>query len=74
MTQIDMIKEYLRKNQTLTSLEAINMFGCTRLAAVIHKLKSRGWKIVTINETGKNRYGKSVTYAVYVCLGEPTNG
>ena len=46
-SQEERILEYLERGNTLTPLEALNDFGCFRLAAVIWKLKGRGIKIRT---------------------------
>lgn len=51
-SQCNMIADWLRKGYSITSLEALNMFGCFRLASRIHDLKERGMnigkKIVTL--------------------------
>jgi hypothetical protein len=39
------ILEYLIEGNPLTSLEAIELFGCTRLAAIIFALRKVGWNI-----------------------------
>ena len=39
------IAKWLRGGNTLTSLEALKMFGCMRLASRIHDLRSRGLEI-----------------------------
>lgn len=44
-TQCNMIAEYLRKGYSLTSLEALRLFGCMRLASRIHDLRERGMEI-----------------------------
>lgn len=38
---------YLKKYKTLTSLEAIHMFGETRLSARIYDLKKKGYNFET---------------------------
>ena len=39
MTQKEKIKDYFKTGRTLTSWDAIQKFNCTRLAAVVDKLK-----------------------------------
>lgn len=39
------IKAWLLKGNTLTSLQALNLFGCMRLASRIHDLQNRGLAI-----------------------------
>ena len=56
MTQCNMIAEYLENGYSITSLEALQMFGCMRLASRICDLRDRGYKIDTCKiktETGK---------------------
>lgn len=38
-TQKAEVLEYLKKNCTLTSMEAFDLFGATRLAAIIFELR-----------------------------------
>ena len=59
-TQKEQIKKYLLSKKTITPIQALNKFGCFRLAAVIYKLKNEGLKIVTEIE-----YNKKKQYAKY---------
>lgn len=55
-TQCNMIAEWLKKGYSITSLEALKMFGCMRLASRICDLRERGFDIKTCKiktETGK---------------------
>lgn len=54
MSQCEEILNYLR-TAPLTPIEALNKFGCLRLAARIKDLKDEGHKIVTltVNKNGK---------------------
>lgn len=65
------ILNYLETNKTLTSMEAFEKFGITRLASQINKLRNKGYDIATIMMEGENRYGETVRYAKYVLRGEP---
>ena len=70
MTYTEIIKEHLEKYGSITSKEAINKYGNTRLSVTIYILRSQGLNIITDYETSKNRYGKPrygkpVTYGVY---------
>lgn len=55
-SQCNQILAWLEKGKTITQLEALNMFGCLRLASRVHDLRERGYNIkaekVTTN-TGK---------------------
>ncbi len=64
-TQINDIINHLRKHKKITSFEAVNKYGATRLSGIIFQLKERGFVIETEIVNGKNRYGNHVRYAVY---------
>ena len=55
---------------SISTLEAFNDLGCTRLASRIHDLKTRGYDIGAKMEKGKNRYGEAVYYKRYYLKGE----
>lgn len=44
-SQCNMIAKYLKDGNKITSLEALNLFGCFRLASRICDLKERGMNI-----------------------------
>lgn len=44
-SQNNQIIAWLEKGNTITQLEALNMFGCFRLASRIHNLRERGYNI-----------------------------
>ena len=60
MTQTDAIREFLLAGKSLTPIDALEQFGCFRLAARIDELRKAGLDIETIKE---RRNGKS--YARY---------
>ena len=47
MSQNKQIAAYLNKGKKLTTLDALNKFGCFRLAARIADLRNNGMSIVT---------------------------
>lgn len=49
----------------ITSLQAIELFGATRLSDIIFRLRQEGYDIITEMVTKKNRYGHTVTFAIY---------
>ena len=61
----EVMKHLLEKGE-LTSMEAFDLYGCTRLAALVHDFRSMGYEIVTVYEESKNRYGETCRYARYV--------
>jgi hypothetical protein len=44
-TQAGKILVYLQAGNRITALEALQKFGCFRLAARIHELRNQGWQI-----------------------------
>lgn len=60
------VLEHLRTQGNITSLEAIQLYGITRLADVIFKLRKRGYDIQTLPATVLNRYGEPCNIAYYV--------
>ena len=60
------VLQHLVEVGELTSMTAFQLYGCTRLAAIICDFRKMGYDIMTIDEDGKNRYGTHVTYARYV--------
>ena len=47
MSQNKQIADYLNKGKKLTPIDALNKFGCFRLAARIAELRNDGMNIVT---------------------------
>lgn len=62
MTQAEMIVEYIDKFGSITSRDAFNDLGVTRLSARIVDLKNRGYSIEEVWESSKNRFGETVSY------------
>lgn len=52
------ILAYLKDGYSLTSLEALTMFGCLRLAARVFELREAGHNVIMVRETLET--GKSV--------------
>lgn len=65
VSQVKLIAAHLIQYGSISSIEAIELFGCTRLSARISDLRKAGWPITTDIATGKNRYGHTSNFAVY---------
>ena len=65
MTQHKRIMRHLRKYGTLTSMEAISLYGIMKLSTRVSELRARGERIETVMRKGLNRYGEPVRYAEY---------
>lgn len=63
------ILSHLEKSGSITSIEAFQLYGITRLAARIKDLRDLDYDIVTVMIDSVNRYGESVKYAKYVLKG-----
>jgi hypothetical protein len=46
-TQIERVFDWLVAGNTITPLQALDMFGSLRLGSIIHKLRKHGWDIKT---------------------------
>ena len=64
-TQYELVLEHLLKNQKITSWEAFEIYGITRLSHIIYLLRKIDYKIKSISTTKKNRYGHKVTFSTY---------
>lgn len=65
-TQKSEILKYLKTHKRgITSLQAIQLFGATRLSDIIFKLRKEGYEIETEQITSKNRFGHVVNFARY---------
>lgn len=65
MNTYNRILSHLQKKGNITSWEAIERYGCTRLSQYIYLLKKDGYIIRTKTETKKNRYGDKVSFTRY---------
>ena len=64
--QMKRVKEWLEEGKTLTSMQAYDMWGCTRMSDKVFKLRKHGMDIETVMLTRKNRFGDTCNYAEYV--------
>ena len=59
---------YLEQKGKITTMEAIQKLGNTRLSEYIRQLRKDGYNIINVNKKGKNRYGENVTFAEFVLV------
>lgn len=62
---LDILKYLQTHKRGLTSKDAFDIFGATRLSGQIYNLKKKGYKITTEYEIVKTRYGRLVEIARY---------
>tara|TARA_Y100000004_G_scaffold12121_1_gene13094 strand:+ start:818 stop:1129 length:312 start_codon:yes stop_codon:yes gene_type:complete len=65
MTQADRVLNYLQDGNTITTLNAFNELGITRLAARVHELKQDGHAVKKKTLTVTNRYDEKCSVAEY---------
>jgi hypothetical protein len=58
------VLRHIKRYGSITSMEAFEKYGITRLSAMIYILR-REYAIVTIMRTSVNRYGNEVNFAEY---------
>jgi|1_EtaG_2_1085319.scaffolds.fasta_scaffold171638_2 hypothetical protein len=64
--QTDAIKWHLKNHGTITSLQAIQLYGATRLSDIIHRLRKQGYdNIITKDVVVTNRFGGKVIIGKY---------
>lgn len=60
------ILKHLKVKGSITSMEAFQLYGATRLSAIIFVLRKRGYDITTQDEVCNDRYGHQCNYARYI--------
>lgn len=66
LSQQKMVLQHLQEHGSITSMEAIQLFGATRLSAIIYNLRHvKGYDIVTDFEVVKTRYDVKTQIARY---------
>lgn len=59
------VLEHLKKYGSITSLEAIELYGATRLSAIIYNLR-KDYEIDGIDSQCTDKYGNTAHYTKYV--------
>ena len=65
MNKTQKVKEHLQSGKGITSMEAFEMYGATRLSAIIFNLRKYGMNIVNVNRECTDRYGNKATFVEY---------
>ena len=60
------ILRHLKEKGNITSMEAFELYGATRLSAIIFTLRKRGYDIQNKSEVCTDRYGHVCNYVRYV--------
>lgn len=59
------VLQHFSKYKYLSSMQAFELYGITRLSAAIYNLRQQGVKIGSIWRTGVNRYGNPTRWMDY---------
>lgn len=71
LTKKQQVLNYLVEHKSITSWQAIEMFGATRLSAIIFQLNKDGYNTETILTKGVDRNGNDSHYGVYWLISTP---
>ena len=67
--KIDQVKSHLIEHGSITTWEAITLYGASRLSAYIHTLKNEhSMNIVSERQSGLDRNGNNCPFVVYKLL------
>lgn len=66
------VLKHLQEKETITSMEAYDLYGATRLSAIIFNLRKR-YNIDTLDMECTDRYGYTCHFAKYRYRGEINN-
>ncbi len=69
--QMSAIKAHLKQRKSITSMQAFELYGCTRLSAKIFNLRKAGWVIDSVPQVGETRYGDTCQYVKYRYVSSP---
>ena len=64
-SQLDQILAALENGDSITALDALEDYGCSRLASRITDLKRKGYPVASRMVTRRNRYGRLCRVAEY---------
>lgn len=65
MSKTQKVLEHLQYCGSITSLEAIENYGATRLSAIIFELKKKGYNITVEMQPFVDKFGNKNKYARY---------
>ena len=68
-TKVSQVLEYLQEHGSITSWEAIDLFGATRLSAIIFNLRKHH-VIDSETQSVTDKLGYTTTFTKYVYCGE----
>lgn len=60
------VLQHLKEHGSITQLEATELYGATRLSAIVFNLRRKGYAISSETQGAIDRHGHAVNYAKYV--------
>ena len=69
VSKTDKVLQHLQTYGSITSWEAIQKYGATRLSAIIYELRKR-YRIESVMVQHKDIYGNDLAFSRYVYCGE----
>lgn len=73
MTKTQAVLDWLKTHASISSMEAIQNFGATRLSAIIFNLKRKGYDIDMVWCEGRDRFGNPMRYGRYYLRDSPVD-
>jgi len=61
-TQLKQVLDHLKQGKTISQAEAIDLFGCYRLSAIIKRLRNEDYRILTHKVPNKSGIGVHARY------------
>ena len=61
-TQLKQVLAHLKQGKTISQAEAIDLFNCYRLSAIIQRLRNMGYPVITHREPNKISTGTHARY------------
>lgn len=73
MNKTQMVLNHLESGRSITSFEAFEAYGATRLSAIIFNLRNRGYDISSTDKEEKDRFGNDTRFVEYRLHGRKEN-
>lgn len=73
MNKTSAVLQWLQAKASISSMEAIENFGATRLSAIIFNLRKKGYNIETVTCEGVDRFGNKMQFARYYLRDSPVD-
>ena len=70
MNQTNVVLSHLKSGRTITTMDAYELYGITRLSAKIFELRDKGYNIQFNRIKTTNRFGNKCSYKEYFLVNE----